>query len=123
MTAKRIDIVKSILFDIFIGVITGAVCELIKIIWNKLTNTNKTEITPPYHSLKTLTVQYYISALVCIIIFIILARFDTHLIGRTILVVLFFISVFLNWSAFECMHEIVNYFKSNFKGNDGKDNN
>ncbi len=95
--------------DIVIGIVVWAMCEIIRVVFIKSRNYAKQPNNElPSHNKTFLVCEYYISLFAMALILILSNKFD---INSSIVTVLFFVSAFFNWCAFECMHDITKYLR------------
>ena len=95
--------------EIIVGIITWAICSVIQIALTTLkrsfdgnSNDNARKINK-----RGIILEYYISLAAAIACFIISSKIQNSYILHIAFVVVFFISVFFNWCAFECLKEAV----------------
>lgn len=122
---------SEVLFNIIIGIITWVICEIIKCLAIKIINRlkNIADETPTDLNrytkafTKRLVNQYYISLAINIAMFIMLSKTNwTNEFFHVFVIVMFWMSIFVTWCSFECMHDTVKYLRNNFT-DDNSDNN
>lgn len=112
----------DIMYDIIIGVVVWAICKVIMVVFFKIRDyVKQPNNEPPSHNKTFLLCEYYISLFAMTMILILSNKFD---INSSIVTVLFFVSAFFNWCAFECMHDITKYLRQKLTDdNSANDNN
>lgn len=111
---------SSAVSTILLGIITWIICETIKKCWDKSNKHDKN--VKPNHDKAYLIKQYYVSGGVIILIGWLLINIDFDEPVVSVLVVLLSLAIFLNWCAFECMHDIAEYIGNELNSNDSDNN-
>ncbi len=105
---------------IILGIITWIICEVLRKCWDK--SNEQDDNSKPSHDKAYIIKQYYISGGVALFLGWLLVNVELDKAGTSILTVLISLSVFLNWCAFECMHDIADYVGDKLDSNNGDDN-
>lgn len=99
------DITLTIILGVIASAIYSVIAKLLKLILNHKEYKPEHQRVKIHYSLKALRCEFYISLTVVVICFILLKIVNaTSFLGSCIQII-FFISLFMLWSAFECMAE------------------
>ena len=107
--------------EIIVGIITWAICSIIQTVSKTLkrsfdgdSNDNAREINK-----KGIVLEYYISLAAAIACFVASSKIQNSYILHIAFIVVFFVSVFFNWCAFECLKDVFEDLTNNNRnGND-----